>query len=325
MKRKIFIPFALAFALALSGCGRNSASEPATSEGSASDSSAWEVASSEPTEVEVSSTSRLLYPPDEESLELIPSTISEQVLVDQDGFKITANAGEFIQENNAFSPYIGIPISIENNSAENVTVLVYNLICNGIMVENNAVTEVAAGKKANDEITIPQSELKRAGIGTIGTLEFSFDIYRTDDYETIIYTDPIIIKTSNAETYQQTQTTNTEGTVLLDQNGLKIKCQGILDYTDFSSKDVLLYIENNSPENLNISLENLSVNGFMVGSYDYWYILQGKSTFVYFTLQGQDLEANEITNIELTFEVSDLYSGEPLFTSNPIAMTVKNN
>ena len=86
-------------------------------------------------------------------------TIEEQLLVDQDGLKITAK--EYTVDP-IWGP--GIKLLIENDSDKN-----YGISCNALVVNNYMVSDifsksVAPGKKANETLNFLSADLKNAGI-----------------------------------------------------------------------------------------------------------------------------------------------------------------
>jgi hypothetical protein len=82
-------------------------------------------------------------------------TIEEQVLVEQDGIKITAL--NYVRDDIWGD---GIKVLIENDSEQDVMVGCDALIVNDYMIDDLFGSEVAAGKKANDVIYLSSSELK---------------------------------------------------------------------------------------------------------------------------------------------------------------------
>ena len=64
------------------------------------------------------------------------------------------------------------------------------------MISNLFVCEVASGKKVNKELSFSSSELKAAGITSVGEVEATFHVYNTDTWDTFYDTDIVSIKTS---------------------------------------------------------------------------------------------------------------------------------
>lgn len=98
-------------------------------------------------------------------------TIAEQVLLDQNGIVITAQ--EYVNDSIWGE---GIKMVLENNSDKDVTVGCSALIVNNYMITDLFVSDVAVGKKANETMWLSSSELKAAGIDSVGQVEIYFHI-----------------------------------------------------------------------------------------------------------------------------------------------------
>ena len=93
-------------------------------------------------------------------------SINEQVLVDQDDIKITAT--EYVTDSIWGD---GIKLLVENNSAKDYTIGCDALIVNDYMITDLFSADVAAGKKSNEVMYLSSTELKAAGIDTVGQIE----------------------------------------------------------------------------------------------------------------------------------------------------------
>lgn len=241
------------------------------------------------------------------------ASIEEQVLFEANDIKITAlelDDGLFGTD---------LKLLIENNSGQNVTVQAENANVNGYMVSTLMSTDVASGKKANDSLTFETSGLKECGIESIATMEFSFNIFDTDSWDDIVKSDVIKIDTSIAGSYSQTY--DDSGEVLVDSNGIKIVGKGLSTEDSFWGPGLILYIENNSDQNVTIQANDVSVNGFMVESLMSEDIVAGKKAISAVQFFDSDLEENSITdisNIELYFNIFNLETWDDIFDSDVI-------
>lgn len=113
-------------------------------------------------------------------------SINEQVLVDQDGIKITAT--EYVTDSIWGD---GIKLLVENNSAKDYTIGCDALIVNDYMITDLFSADVAAGKKSIDDITIMSSDLEANGITSVDQVELKFHIYNAESYDTIADSDAI--------------------------------------------------------------------------------------------------------------------------------------
>lgn len=245
-------------------------------------------------------------------------TIDEQVLVDQDGIKITATGYE---TDSIWGD--GIKLLLENESDKTVTVGCDALIVNDFMISDLFVSEVAAGKKANETMHLSSSELKAAGIESVGQVEVYFRIYASDDWTDIVKPDVITIKTS---AYDHMDTTaDDSGFELYNSDGIRIVGKTV-DENSFWGTAILLYIENNSGKNVGISVDDMSINGFMMTPYFSTTVYDGKKAFNDITIMSSDLEENNIESIEeveLKFHIYNADTYDTIKDTDPITFSAQ--
>ncbi len=245
-------------------------------------------------------------------------TIEEQVLIDTNGVKITAN--EYVTDSIWGD---GIKVLIENNTDKNLGISANALIVNNYMITDLFTESVAAGKKANDTIYLSSTGLEAAGIDNVGQIELYFHVYDSDSYETVFDADKVVIQTS---AYAQMDTTPVDaGTELYNSNGIRIVGK-FVDEESFWGTAVLLYLENTSGQNITVSCENMSINGFMVTPYFYSNIYDGKMAVDEITIMDSELEENEITSvdeIELSFHIYNSESYQTIVDTDPITFPTK--
>lgn len=227
-------------------------------------------------------------------------TIDEQVLVDEQGIKITANGYE---TDSLLGD--GVKLLIENNSDKNVTVGCNALIVNNYMIYDFLSEDVAAGKKVNATMYLSSSELKAAGIENIGQIEVYFTILDSSSFENIFDPAPVTIKTSLFD--KMDTTANDEGTELYNKDGIKIVGKAV-DENSFWGSAVLLYVENNSDRNVTVQCDNMSINGYMITPLFSCDVYSGKKSVDAISILSSELENNNIESIEdveLTFKIFD--------------------
>jgi|LSQX01.2.fsa_nt_gb hypothetical protein len=243
-------------------------------------------------------------------------TIDEQLLLDRDGIVISATGLE--------ETWLGpeINILIENNSGQPVTVQARNTSVNGYMVEPVFSCDVAPGKKANDSITFTGSDLQKCGIEVMARIELVFHVFNTDSWATVFDSEPVVIETSAAGTY--TQEYDTSGTVVFDEAGIKIIFKSIAE--SMMGPEAVLYIENNSAENITVQAENTSVNGYMVEPIFSCDVVQGKKAVDSLSFFEEDLAKNgieKIEEIELYFHIFNTESWNTILDTATIKITVQ--
>ncbi len=246
------------------------------------------------------------------------TTIEQLVIFDHDGVTITAT--EYVTDSIWGE---SVKLLIENNSDKAVGIGCNALIVNNYMIGDLFSTTVAAGKKSNETLNLYSAELEAAGIENVGQIEIYFYLYDADTYETIYTADSAVIKTSKFA--DMDITAEDAGVELYNENGVRIVGKYV-DEDSIWGSAVLLYMENNTGKNINVSCENLSVNGYMVTSFLYTAIYNGKMAIDEITLFMSDLEANGITSIdeiELVFNIVDADTYSTIATSDVVTFSVK--
>ena len=246
------------------------------------------------------------------------TTIGEQVLLDQNNIVITAK--EYVSDSIWGD---GIKLNIENNSEASVTVSCNALIVNNYMISDLFVQEVAAGKKANEVMYLSSSQLKAAGIESVGQIEIYFRVYDPTTYDTIFEADCVTIQTSE---YANMDTTpNDLGKELYNQDGIRIVGKAV-DENSFWGAGILLYCENTTGKNIGINVDEMSVNGYMMSPLFSTTVYNGKMSIDDITLLSTDLEENGITSIdevELKFHIYDAKTYETITDSDVISFNTK--
>lgn len=230
--------------------------------------------------------------------EPVAETIEEIVLLDDKGVKITAK--ELVLD----SSRADIKVLIENNSDTDLTIQIRNASVNGYMVDPTMSADVAAGKKAIDDITFYKSDLAKQGIDTIADVELSFHIITAEGWDSYLDSDQIQIKTSAADSYEYKF--DDSGAIAYEGNGIKIVAKGLNDANIWYYPGLTLYLENTGDQALTVQARDVSVNGFMIDPIFSSDIMPGKRVLASVKFMETDLSDNyitEITEIELSFHV----------------------
>ena len=244
-------------------------------------------------------------------------TIEEQVVVDQDGIKITATEYE---TDSIWGD--GIKLLIENDSNNDYTVGCDALIVNDYMITDLFVSEIAAGKKANEVMHLSSSELKAAGIENVGKIEMYFHAYDSS-YNSIF--ENVYSEIQTSEYANMDTTPNDAGMELYNKDGIKIVGKTV-DENSFWGTAILLYCENTSGKNVGISVDDMSINGFMMSPFFTTTVYDGKKSIDEITVFSSDLEENgieKIEEVELKFHIYDSDSYQTIADSDPITFSAQ--
>ena len=245
------------------------------------------------------------------------TTIDEQVLLDQDGIKITAK--EYINDGTLGD---GIKLLVENNSDRDYTIGCDALIVNDYMISDLFYSDIAAGKSSNETMNLYSSQLEAAGIDTVGKIEMYFHAYDSD-FNYLFQNAYSELHTSEYENMDTTP--NDAGNELYNANGIRIVGKTV-DENSFWGTAILLYCENNSGQNVGISVDDMSINGFMMSPFFSTTIYNGKKSIDDITIFSKDLEDNGIKSIdqvELKFHIYNADSYSTIADSDPITFTAE--
>lgn len=243
-------------------------------------------------------------------------TIDEQVLWEVDGVKITATG---ITEDSLWGSEIDL--LIENNSDKDVGISADAVIVNDYMISDLTSIKVTAGNKSNDSITLFSSELEAAGIENIGKVELYLHTFNPETYMKEKESECITITTSADGVDTES---DIDGVTLFEQNGIKIVGQYV-DEESFWGAAVLLYIENNTNQDIIVQCDDVAINGYMVTSLCSQTVYANKKAITDITLLQSDLEDNGITSVEeveTEFRILDGNYGE-IANSGKVKFTTK--
>ena len=212
------------------------------------------------------------------------ATIEPTVLVDENGIKITANDIKYANNQ------IQLGITLENNTEKDISVTAGTLgysvnSINGYMTRDGYVNaDIAPGMKSNETVYFDTSELELMGVTDVADIEIGFNI-DDKDYNNIMKTGPIAIKTSLADSYdcgkdsfQEALNTGNIGRYgadvvavkndeIYNQNGIIIGTEALLEKD--GNQLVILEAENTGAEPVNLRIGSIEINGLVVASGDW--------------------------------------------------------
>ena len=254
---------------------------------------------------------------EEETVTSSEITLAEQEVYNDNGIVVTVTG---IDTNSMWGT--DISVLVENSSDQNVTVQTRNGSIIGYMMDFQMSCDVAAGKKANDSITIMSEDLEISGVDTVSSIEFTLTMFDSDSWNDIATSDTISL-TTNVTDYVQKY--DDSGEVIYDENGIKIVSKGIVE-DEIWGPEVVLYIENNTDAAITVQPRDTSINGFMVDASMSSDITVGKKIVDEITFLTDDLDTNGITEIEeleTAFAIFDMESWEDIITTGPITISFK--
>ncbi len=189
---------------------------------------------------------------------------------------------------------------LENKSADKTyTFAVDSATINGVVCDPLFATDVAAGKKSNEEINFFVDDLEANGITEFTDIELTFSVYDANDWGA----DDVANTTVNVYPYGEDKATKyvreaqSSDNVLVDNEYVTVISTGyghdeILGYT------ANLFLVNKTDKNLMFSADEVSVNGYMLDPLYAELIPGDKCSFSFMSWFDDELEDNSISEVE---------------------------
>lgn len=193
-----------------------------------------------------------------------------------------------------------VKVELENKSQD--TTYMFSVtdaaVC-GIQTTPLFATEVTAGKKAVDDIIFLDTDLTDNGITAYTDIELFFRVYDNDDWSADdiakVSTHIYPYGEDKASTYQRAPQDTDQ--VIVDNEYATVTITGYENdpIWGFSAK---LFVENKSDKSVMFSVDDASVNGYMVDPYWASAVLPDKCAFGTISWSDTSLEDAGITEIE---------------------------
>ena len=189
---------------------------------------------------------------------------------------------------------------LENKSADKTYMFsVETAAINGVQCDPFFATEVAAGKKSNEEISFTDDVLEENGITEYTDIELTFRVYDSNDWTA----DAVAKETIHIYPYGEDKAVNfvreaqDSDNVIIDNDYVSVIVTGyeedeILGYT------VNLFLLNKTDKNVMFSVDEASVNGFMADPFYATSVSAGKCAFSSMSWSDTTFEENSITEVE---------------------------
>ena len=189
---------------------------------------------------------------------------------------------------------------LENKSTEKTYMFsVESASINGVQCDPMFASEVAAGKKANEEINFSTDTLEENGIVEYTDIELTFKVYDSNDWSA----DPVGKETIHVYPYgeenavafvREAQATDN---VIIDNDYVTVIVTGYED-DEIWGYTANLFLLNKTDKTVMFSVDDASVNGFMADPFYATSVSAGKCAFSSMAWSDTTLEENGITEVE---------------------------
>jgi predicted small lipoprotein YifL len=288
MKKKITTAMLIAtMSLSLMACGSTSGETSAPAE---KDSATETAIETELTETEAPATEASAT---EEAFEEITVVDNDECTI-----KITG-----IDPDNAWG--YTLKAYMENKSSDKTYMFaVKNAAVNGVQSDPLFANEIAAGKKSNEEITF-YDDLAAQGITDFTDIELSFIVYDSNDWDAEYAAE----ETVHVYPYGEDNATKFEreaqdsDNIIVDNDDVTVIVTGYDEDTDWGYT-ANIFVVNKTDKELMFSVEESSVNGYMIDPYYAISVAANKCAFSSISWPSEDLESNGIDEVnEIEFEL----------------------
>lgn len=241
-------------------------------------------------------------------------TVDEQVLLDQDGIKVTLTG---FQPEDIFGP--SLEILVENNTDRAVIVQTFESSVNGVMINTTLYCELEDGEKKNDVIKVMESDLELAKIEIIKDIELKFNVFDPETWDIFFSSDTVKITTTADPLFVQEY--DDSGILALEDSGIKIVFQKAVLDESLLGADIFVYAENNREEDVTLAEKDVSINGIAVDSLLACEIVAGKKAYDKITIfLSEENKITSIDEIQLWFHIYNTDTWETILDSDVITV-----
>lgn len=275
----------------------------------------------EPTPTQPTVTEPVIQTPTEPPV--VPMEMGETVIIDNEKCTFTIKSA-------SQNAYVGMTVEVllENKTDKTLLFTWNNTSVNGFMHDPFWAEEVAAGKKANSTINFDTYQLEGYGVESVDEIEFTLYVYDSDDFMAEPYVNEVFTiypSGLSAETMVYPVRESKAGEQVIVDNGdvtFIVESAGV----DGSFYNLRCYLSNKTDQNVLVSWEDVSVDGFMIDPLWAVTVAAGKQAVTEISFLRSDLADNGIENpgqIEFKLSVSDYddWMADPVleqvFTYNP--------
>ena len=230
------------------------------------------------------------------------AAVEETVMWDNDDIKITAQS---LTSDNSF--YI-LNLQIENKTAEDLYMMASRCAVNGFVVEPVMSVDVPANSTTEGEVKFYRRDVYR---DIVADIEIRFH-YNSSNYTISGKTERVKLETSAAASFDYSY--DERGTLLYDENGIKIVCQG---FTDDGNPIIYLYSTGELSEGCVVEEYEIYINGKKSRADFCNWVFPHTRNVAKMNISDKDIDGNELGNVE-SIQVSFKISKENMADPHPV-------
>lgn len=244
-------------------------------------------------------------------------TIDESVIYDENGIKAVLTGISDGQYGKS------VVIDITNDSDQDISWAVDNIMVNDITIICAVTYPVPAGKAGTAEYPIEESYLQRYGITDIHTLQLACDISYGESGDNREYCMSDRVVTNLGSDFEQSLPID-DWEIVYESDSMKIYNTGLIEkaneYEDYQSQVVLMCF-NDSDSMISVAPENVSFDGTMDYNNYTTFPVGPKSYGELYLACGED--ANDKEEASFSIRVADGETYEEKYNTKSISMNLK--
>ena len=217
-------------------------------------------------------------------------------------------------------------VYLENKSADKTFMFsVLSASINGVDSDPFFATEVAPGKKSNASISFSDSELEDI-IGDYTDIFLNFRVYDSNDWtaDDVVQSSVHVYPYGEENATKYVRDVQTSDTILVDNAFATVLITGY-DPDTVWGYTANIYILNKTGKTIMVSVDEVSVNGYMVDPFFATSVIPGASKFCSISWASSDLEENGITDVESIEFILKVYDSNDWTADHFINETISVN
>lgn len=246
-------------------------------------------------------------------------TIKDEVVADNENFKFTVKG---INTDGIFGPEL--LLDCENKTDKPMTFGFENTSINGYMINLFLYSEVPAGTTKTETLSLPENELKPAGIKSADEMTFTLLAYESGEYsrENYFSTEEYTIYPTGKDASSIKVPDRAPGendVVIVDEAGIKLVITGFTDENYIGEKALDFYIENNTDEAYHFVMKDPVINGNKsIDTLSAQPVAPGKkaySSMMFFSEYLKNADIDKIDKIKFSYKIT---TQEDILGENPL-------
>lgn len=189
---------------------------------------------------------------------------------------------------------------LENKSMEKTYMFsVESAAINGVQCDVFFASEVAPGKKANEDISFMDASIDKSVIGEYTDIELTFRIYDSNDWTA----DAVAVETIRIYPFGEDKAiefvreNQPNDNIIVNNDYATVIVTGY-ENDEIWGYTVKLFLINKTDKNIMFSVDDASINGFMIDPFYAKSVIAGKCVFSSMSWYDTMLDENGITDIE---------------------------